>query len=346
MQSIECEPRISSPPAKGRAGREWELKLAQLGRLPDEQLAVIDIAALNLLVAEGLPGTENLDPNACLKKIHDWTGQVRRFTEENAHQLLKFPGRYASPGDFKILAMFTVVARDLGVRYNMAFSEGEYNPSDPRDLFLHGMLTGHGGTCVTMPLLYIAIGRRLGYPLHLVMAKEHYFVRWEDAQERFNIEATSPGFTPLSDDDFRVRPRPLSEGEIAQGFYLRNFRPREVLAHFLSERGMCLLYNLRIPEASKAFGIAAQVAPNMPGVFFGLRACSVLLRAMYNAEVDAFRAGRGSIDLRTLRMPELKGSRGRLKTDYARQVESLAFERLQAILRLRTADPVIPIPIR
>ena len=46
-----------------------------------------------------------------------------------------------------------------------------------------------------MPILYIAIGRRLGYPLKLVHAHGHDFVRWDEpGGERFNIDATSPGF--------------------------------------------------------------------------------------------------------------------------------------------------------
>jgi hypothetical protein len=347
MQPVECERSTpSSPHVGGEAGRQWETEIARLCQLPDDKLASIGIAELNLFVAKGLPGTENLDPSACLKKIDDWTRRVRGFTEANWRVFLESPGTFGnSHGNFKMGAMSTFLSRHLGVRYNMAFCEGDYNGSDPRNLFLHGMLGGDGGTCVTMPLLYIAIGRRLGYPLHLVMAKEHYFVRWEDGQERFNIEATSPGFTPLTDEDFHVRPRPLSPAEIAQGMYLRNFRPRDVLAHFLSERGVCLFYNLRIAEAAKACEWSAKISPRLPGGMFWWRTCAALLWAMYNAEVDAFRAGRMSIDLRTLRMPKLKGPREQQKTDFARQVELVALERLQAVLRLGTADPVIPLPI-
>ncbi len=54
----------------------------------------------------------------------------------------------------------------------MEFNEGPYNASDSRFLFIHGLLTGFGGTCVSMPILYLAIARRLGYPLKLVETKE------------------------------------------------------------------------------------------------------------------------------------------------------------------------------
>ncbi len=35
----------------------------------------------------------------------------------------------------------------------------------------------NGGTCVSMPVLYTAVARRLGYPVKLVLAKGHAFCR-------------------------------------------------------------------------------------------------------------------------------------------------------------------------
>ncbi len=94
--------------------------------------------------------------------------------------------------------MVTVLQRDLGLRYNLAFMEGEDDASDSHNLFIHGPLTGRGFTCVTAPVIYAAIGRRLGYPIKLVHAKQHTFCRWDERDgERFNIEATSPGLTQL-----------------------------------------------------------------------------------------------------------------------------------------------------
>jgi hypothetical protein len=80
------------------------------------------------------------------------------------------------------------------VKYNFAFIEGDYDATDSRNLFIHGLLGGHGGSCVTMPVLYAAIGRRLRYPIKLVGAKQHTFCRWDDgAGERFNIEGNVAG---------------------------------------------------------------------------------------------------------------------------------------------------------
>ena len=88
-----------------------------------------------------------------------------------------------------------------------------------------------------MPILYLAIGRRLKYPMKLVRAKQHYFVRWDDSRKtRFNVECGAARFLPLDDEHFRCQPRPLGEQELAAGDYLRNLRPREELADFLCLR--------------------------------------------------------------------------------------------------------------
>ena len=70
-------------------------------------------------------------------------------------------------------------------------------------MFIHGLLAGHGGTCCNMPVLQIAIGRRLGYPLYLRKAHWHYFARWDEpGGESFNVECTN-GFTSPPDECYR-----------------------------------------------------------------------------------------------------------------------------------------------
>ena len=87
--------------------------------------------------------------------------------------------------------------------------DAEFPLQDVQDLFLHGLVNGTGGTCVSMPVLYVAVGRRLGYPLKLVTTAEHTFLRWENADsgERFNIEGTCRGYGRETDEHFRAWPR-------------------------------------------------------------------------------------------------------------------------------------------
>ena len=96
--------------------------------------------------------------------------------------------------------MTVVVQEDFKVRYNPARANASGADSaidgffqNSRDIFLHGLLSGERtGTCSSMPVLYAALGRRLGYPLKLVTTKGHLFVRWDSATERegvLNIDA-------------------------------------------------------------------------------------------------------------------------------------------------------------
>ena len=109
------------------------------------------------------------------------------------------------------------------------------------------------------------MGRRLGYPLKLVTTKGHLFVRWEDAHERFNIEAAGKGVNRFTDDYYRHWPLEVTPAEEAAEGYLKSLTPPEELAVFLSIRGMCLREAGRLPEAAEAFAAAARLAPACRG---------------------------------------------------------------------------------
>jgi hypothetical protein len=121
------------------------------------------------------------------------------------------------------------------------------------------------GTCSSLPVLQVAVGRRLGYPLKLVTTKGHLFVRWEGAGERFNIEAAGQGVSRFTDDYYRRWPLEITAAEeVAEG-YLKSLTPPEELAVFLSIRGMCLREAGRLEEAAAAFAAAARLAPGCQG---------------------------------------------------------------------------------
>lgn len=135
---------------------------------------------------------------------------------------------------------------------------------------------GSGGTCASMPVMYVAIGRRLGYPMKLVDAKEHLFCRWEDGKERFNIDgATNGGVDYPEDSYYRTWPKPISDAEMATGVFLHSRSPTEELAGFMHSRGMCLDANNRLPEARAAFAEAHRLEPRSTNTMNALLAmCS------------------------------------------------------------------------
>ena len=283
----------------------WFRMMAAETTQSDEQLGKRDIGSLNLEAALGLPGAEGLNVDGCVQKLNMWAELVRHNTEGRWYMFLRSPDKYDhSPAKFRMLVLVTVLQKHLDVYYNLPFSEGDYNATDSRNLFIHGILSGHGGTCVTMPILYIAIGRRLGYPLKLVRAKEHLFARWEEpGGERFNIECTSPGFRAVDDEYYHRWPKALTEDELRSRSFLRNLRPREELAEFLYERARCLIDNLRLGEALLSCFLSARLAPEDPGVRGTWSIVTLMARALEQARQKAGLDGYAGLDLRKVPVP-------------------------------------------
>ena len=78
---------------------------------------------------------------------------------------------------------------------------------DPNDLFLHSVMDGRQGYCLSLSMLYLALGERLGLKLYGVVVPGHFFVRYESGRTRFNIETTSNGASP-PDEHYLQTPGP------------------------------------------------------------------------------------------------------------------------------------------
>jgi len=238
------------------------------------QFAGVDLALMNLRCATGLPGAEGLDIPTILQTLDDWAAKVRSETDRHLYRVTD--PRYAEHYDYseaRLRAEFLVqvLQEDCGVRYN---EERIHNVdfTNPADLFIHGMINNtNGGTCASMPVLYTAIGRRLGYPMKLVLAKQHIFCRWDDDKERFNIEgATNGGIEYYPDEHYRTWPRQISGLEMESGEFLKSLTPEEQLATFLLNRGVCLQANDRVPDARACLAEAHRLMPNSSTVMLAL----------------------------------------------------------------------------
>ena len=136
--------------------------------------------------------------------------------------------------------------------------------ADSQGLFLHGLLGERRmGTCSSMPVLYVALARRLGYPVSLATTKGHLFARWEGRGERFNVECIGRGMNRYDDAHYRQWPFVLSDQEIQENAYLRSLTPAGEAAVFLSLRAECLREAGRLEEARQCYAGAARLAPEV-----------------------------------------------------------------------------------
>lgn len=265
--SLDARGKNNSPIVESTASVS---SLSTLLALPVAELTRMDIARMNLLCAQGLPGADDLDVNSSLATLDQMAARVRGETERNFYRFKQSPTDFEnSEGFFRMVMLAVVLAEDFQVHYapdkistatSARIGDGFF--ADAHDVFLHG-LTGsrRAGTCSSLPVLQTAVGRRLGYPLKLVTTKGHLFVRWEDAKERFNIEAAGKGVNRFADDYYRHWPMEVSDEEVRTEGYLKSLTPAGELAVFLSIRGMCWQEARRYAEAAESFRAAARLSP-------------------------------------------------------------------------------------
>lgn len=229
---------------------------------------------MDLVCSTGLSGSAGLDIKACLKRLDAMAASVEFETSRHAYRFREHPEAFRnSEGYFKMLFLFTVLQQDYGIHYNPAriTDAGVFEPNsvffaDSRDIFIHGLLDPdrRTGTCASMPVLYLAVGRRLHYPLFLAPTKNHLFIRWEDRRERFNVDGTAVGLSVYDDDRYRQWPLPVTKQEEDEFGYLRSMTSAEELAAFLTLRGHCLFAAGRLDDGLACFSSAVRLAPGRP----------------------------------------------------------------------------------
>lgn len=225
------EPGAPSPlgdfPAETDAERELEGMLAG----PDDK---IDLSLANYLIVADLPQFGDLTRSEYFGMLGAWTEHVRKLME----QARKDPAMKDSIHDPKTLSyVFCSGIISLGIDYPEQFKKKELQAADLRamyqnanNVFLPGLLRTRAGTCVSLPMLYLAVAEQLGFPLHLVGVGQHRFVRWEQGGFRMNVETTivrQVAMTP-SEDVF-LETEGVSRGQLAGTNALRNLTRREVV---------------------------------------------------------------------------------------------------------------------
>ena len=259
---------ICEPPVYEHLHPHGDSAIAHLLNSSPERIARYDVAEMNLICAYGLPGTRDMDMMGMLHLLNVWAQRVDAFTHQHWDRFTSGRSSTHSAAEFRLVALFHVVTQEFGVRYNPERLADPDDFSDPADSFVHGILSRRRmGTCASLPVLFVAIGRRLGYPLKLVESPGHLFFRWEAPGRRFNIEFNDVGLNIHDDDHYRQWPEPwhpaMVELEKRNPTYLVSFTPVQELSIFACNRALFLIdIPARRFEALETMRVACRLWPN------------------------------------------------------------------------------------
>jgi hypothetical protein len=204
---------------------DYHHALRQLVANAPEVLWRYDVAEMNLLCATGLPRSEHLDITECLATLDKWANRVRMRTNSELCRFRPNP-RCPTEARYRCYMLIHVLRESYGLKHYLLPTKGTgitgfgiprgAHPrfDDSSLLFIHGLLSeARIGSCSSLPVLYAAVGRRLGYPIRLVLSVQHVLIRWEDGREKFNMEGTGPDYISSDPDGSYIdKPRPWNGG--------------------------------------------------------------------------------------------------------------------------------------
>jgi regulator of sirC expression with transglutaminase-like and TPR domain len=220
------------------------LRFRQLVSGADEE---IDLAEGALLIAQS--AYPDLDVPACRARIDDLARRLRAQVPED------------SSGAQRILALNRFLFEQQG------FSPNVENYFDPRNSFLNDVLERRVGIPITLSILYMEVGRRIGLQLHGVSFPGHFLVKCKLDDGTAILDPYCGGIS-LSLQDLQDRLREVRGGEVSRAIVagmLVSANNREILARML--RNLKAIY-LRCHEYARALVTIdwiCAVSPRDPG---------------------------------------------------------------------------------
>lgn len=249
-------------PPMTNADRELEAMLA-------DPAGNIDLALASYLIASELPAYGGMSREEFQAAVDRATMSVASMLQR-ASSDARLRMRRSNPTN-KVFD-FCDAVRLLGVDYNDQFKSTTITPQqtaalyrDERNIFLPGLLATKRGSCVSMPMLYLCVGRRLDLPVHLVNIGKHSFIRWDEPGLRLSIETTIVSKAAITDkEDIFLETEGLTRADTVGTDWLRNLSDREIVGWLLHSRGGCYyargrdFYDLAYRDCHRAATLAPE----------------------------------------------------------------------------------------
>lgn len=188
--------------------RYAKLSARDLVAMSDAELEAMDPLVMNMVVAKGLPELAGIDFAKYAKVVDGWANRLRdALAAGEVEARVSSPSYRYDPDVWRAGSMAMALA---GPGVGIAYSR-DVKLSHHADLFVPGLIDTKRGTCSNMPVLYMAVAHRMGWPLKAVVAADHMWCRWDDGTKRFNLEATNAksgsgegSFSTPPDEEYRT----------------------------------------------------------------------------------------------------------------------------------------------
>lgn len=218
--------------------RRWH----EIAALPDERINLAEAALL--IAADEYPG---LSVEAYLDRIDEMAAVLRRRLRQDI-----------STTD-AIIALNHYLFQELGFAGN---TEEYY---DPRNSFLNDVIDRRLGIPITLSILYLEIGRRIGLPLHGVSFPAHFLVKCTVRDGAIVLDPYAKGAS-LGLDDLVARLKSWRGGIEPDPELVRNLLAaagnREILARMLRNLKGIYLQRGDLTRALAAAGRSVTLLPD------------------------------------------------------------------------------------
>ena len=234
----------------------------RIANAPPQEVSLAEGA---LLIAAG--EYEDLDVDRYLKRIDEMGENLRRRLRSDIST------------SEALLALNRYVFEELG------FSGNADDYYDPRNSYLNDVIDRKLGIPITLAVLYIEIGRRIGLPLHGVSFPNHFLVKCVLREGAIILDPYARGAS-LGLEDLQQRLQAIAKDaeldETVLKTMLTSAEPRDVFARML--RNLRAIY-LNKGDRLKALGASSRIITLAPGAAEEYRE-----RAQLYFELECFRA--------------------------------------------------------
>lgn len=248
--------------------------MEELVALSATELERVDVGRMNLICADAVSVFGGSELPRLLRRLDEWAEDARRAEMRYRQTYEREPMRYDnSYAKYRAVNLALTIKEDFRCRYQKEhirsgamtdFTSPRFF-RNPDDVFVSGLLRHRLGTCSSFPVLLVALGRRLGYPLYLKLTGGHMFCCWDDGKERFNLETNGDAVDTPSDEHYLKEPcyrmAARSQRELAGERLMVNLTNAEALSVFLETAGYCAEANGNLPRALFFYRAALKYRP-------------------------------------------------------------------------------------